>query len=178
MTAIVDVTVRGTAPLLQHRFAEGDKMNDDAPIRKSGKKSYESEALNSLYLLEGGIVFQPSSHIEGAIQKAAVNFQIGGRGKKTYKDLTKSALLVSPECIRRKIQEYEIDRRAVIVNRARVMRERPMFREWELDFEIHLLDPQLKPEAVRTILEHAGAYVGIGDYRPKFGRFSVLKFDV
>lgn len=58
------------------------------------------------------------------------------------------------------------------------MRHRPRFDDWELDFEIHVLDEQIKPDVVNGILTDAGQYVGIGDYRPKYGRFMITKFEV
>jgi hypothetical protein len=45
-----------------------------------------------------------------------------------------------------------------------------------LRFTINILEEQLPVEAVRKILEYAGRYVGIGDFRPRFGRFEVIEF--
>ena len=174
-TQIINVTVKGAAPLLQHRFAT--EKQTEAPVRASGKRNYDSEALDALYTLRDGTIYQPATHFEQAIKKSAAKFLIGGRGKKSYKELVQCALLVKPDCIVHKIQKYNVDRRAVIVNKSRIMRERPIFPEWELEFEIHLLDVQLKIEAVNTILVDAGQYVGIGDYRPKYGRFIVTRFE-
>ena len=174
-TQIINVSVKGAAPLLQHRF-ETEKQTD-APVKSSGKRNFDGEALASLYTLKDGTIYQPSTHFEQAIKRSAAKFLIGGRGKKTYKELVQCALIIQPDCIIHKIQKWEIDRRPVIIQRSRVMRERPVFPEWELDFQIHLLDSQLKLEAVNTILVDAGQYVGIGDYRPKFGRFIVTRFE-
>jgi len=50
-----------------------------------------------------------------------------------------------------------------------------------LDFTISLQDEQLQVNVVKELLDHAGLYVGIGDYRPqrggKFGKFMVTKFE-
>jgi hypothetical protein len=71
----------------------------------------------------------------------------------------------------------EIDKRPVVVRGSRILRQRPMMREgWELSFTINILEEQLPSEVVRKILEHAGKYVGIGDFRPRFGRFEVVEF--
>jgi len=37
---------------------------------------------------------------------------------------------------------------------------------------------ELEPDVVRQSLDNAGLLVGIGDYRPKFGRFTVTAFEV
>lgn len=172
---VFHVGVKGVAPLLQHRYA--DEKQDDSPKQVAGKRDYSKEAELALYKSPEGEIYQPSSHIEGAMLKAAANFQIGGRGKKTYKDLFKSAVIVAPFAIPHKNPKWEVDRRPVIVNRGRIMRERPMFTEWELEFDVQVMDEQIPNSVVNAILTFAGQYVGIGDYRPKFGRFIVTKFE-
>ena len=53
---------------------------------------------------------------------------IGARGKKTYKDLFKSAIIVQTEAIPHNLQKWEVDKRAVLVQKCRVMRHRPRFK--------------------------------------------------
>jgi hypothetical protein len=171
----INVTIKGVASLLQHRFA--DEKQDEAPKKVSGKRDFSGESELALYRLSDGTIYQPSTHIEGAMVKSAAKYQIGGRGKKTYKDLFKSAIVIQPDCIPHKIQDYEVDRRAVIINRSRIMRERPIFKNWELDFEIIVMDEQIPMNVINQILTDAGQYIGIGDFRPKFGRFMITKFE-
>jgi hypothetical protein len=78
------------------------------------------------------------------------------------------------------VSEYEIDLRRAMIQRAGVMRARPMFRQWALQFDI-LADVELLPSAneiLITQLTEAGGRIGIGDYRPSksgpFGRFKVI----
>ena len=176
MGQIIHVSIKGISPLLQHRYA--DEPVDLPTKRVSGKRDFSAESGNALYQTPEGVIYQPSSHLERAMMKSAAKFQIGGRGKKTYKDLFQCAVIVSPDIITHKIQNYVVDRRPVIIQRARVMRERPRFDEWGLDFQIEIFDDQVKPEVVNEVLVDCGKYVGIGDYRPKFGRFMVTKFEV
>ena len=175
MGKIIDVSVEGVCPLLQHRYE--DEPKNPPPSRVSGKRDFSSESEIALYRSPDGVIYQPASHFERSMMKSAAKFQIGGRGKKTYKDLFQSAILVLPDAIPHKIQTYVVDRRPVIIQRARVMRERPRFDKWKLDFQIEILDDQLKPDVVNEVLIDCGCYVGIGDYRPKFGRFMVTKFE-
>ena len=73
--------------------------------------------------------------------------------------------------------ELYLDVRPVIVQRARVVRMRPTFKTgWELSFEIQVNDDEIQPELLQDILTLAGRTVGIGDYRPKFGRFAVIQY--
>jgi len=71
-----------------------------------------------------------------------------------------------------------LDLRPVVISRARVVRIRPTFKAgWELEFVIEVIDDQIPIEMVQDILTLAGKTVGIGDFRPKFGRFRVVTFE-
>jgi len=77
--------------------------------------------------------------------------------------------------------KYEVDARPVVIQKARIVRYRPRFDKWELDFTLRLHDDQLPTEVIKEILDYAGLYVGIGDFRPgkggKFGKFMVTRFE-
>ena len=66
-------------------------------------------------------------------------------------------------------------RTAVVVNKARVMRERPRFPQWALDFRLAYDKNVFNPEQVRDLVESAGKYIGLGTWRPRHGRFDVVK---
>ena len=66
-----------------------------------------------------------------------------------------------------------VDRRMVVVDRKRIARTRPCFANWELTIEL-TFDPQvINRDTVAKSIEDAGQLVGIGDMRPRFGRFVV-----
>lgn len=52
-----------------------------------------------------------------------------------------------------------------------VMRCRPMFPHWELQVPVTLEASILDPDDLRNIAHRAGLMIGLGDYRPRFGRF-------
>lgn len=187
----VDIKIRGDAPLMQHRFP----MPDLKDMVKGGKKQtgatdYTQEWREYFYSNGDGEIHQPAGHFEGAMVKAAVNFKIQGKRGKTYKDLFRAAVFVTPEHIPHGVKVPDeldtdgdkplyLDMRPVVVNRARVVRIRPTFKAgWELEFTIEVIDDQIAAELVQDVLVLAGKTVGIGDFRPKFGRFSVIRFEV
>lgn len=49
---------------------------------------------------------------------------------------------------------------------------------WLLAFRIAVLDDGVPPQIIRDALDAAGIYVGIGAWRPEFGRFIVREFSV
>ena len=61
----------------------------------------------------------------------------------------------------------------VRVNDARVMRTRPRFPRWHVDVRAEYLPGLLSRQDVIDIFEIAGFREGLGDWRPKFGRYSV-----
>ena len=171
----IHVKVESICPMLMHRFPEEDE--EPKVKRKTGVINYKEEFEKSLYKDEDGTIYMPSTWFEQSMVKAAVNFPIPGKGKKTFKDLVNSALIVLPEKIPIDPQEYKIDKRSVRIGRSRVFRYRPRWDHWQAEFTIIIFDEQLPVSTLKQILEYAGAYKGVGDYRPKFGRFQIVKFE-
>lgn len=146
------------------------------------QQDYYGEFEGSKYLAPLGpdgemVLVQPSCMIHKVMQEAALDFQIKGRGKKTYKSLVKGSLLVEPEFIVHENQECTVDRRYVRIKNARIVRTRCCIPKWSLSFRILVLSDQLPFEVVNKILVRSGEAFGIGDYRPVFGRFIVTKFE-
>lgn len=185
MTNEIKIGIRGTCGLLQHRMPI-DKVSIDAMkaltkvLQKNpdNEEAYTKEAALGVYKNDKEILCIPSTHIEGALVKSGVEERVAGKGKKTYKDYMKAFILIEPDMIPINPQKYEIDRKFVIIQRARILRTRPLFKSgWEAIFNMTILDDTIPVDTVRDILIRAGSYVGIGDWRPKFGRFEVIKFE-
>jgi hypothetical protein len=169
----INVTIRGTAPLLMHRF---DDNQDGAKPRKSGMQyNKEEDSKKALYTDKDGNIVQPALNIERAMIQAATNYLL--KGKKTFKDAFKGGIFVEPILIPHKMPSWEIDLQSVVIQRSRVMRSRPRFDKWELDFQILNIDERITPNIIKSALDDAGKFIGIGDYRPRYGRFEVVKFE-
>lgn len=187
----VSCKVRGTSPLLQNRFPmpEYETMGKGGHVQ-TGSRDYREQWRDSLYVTKDGEVYQPAVHFERSMVKAAVNFKIQGKRGKTYKDLVSASVFISPEEILHGIDEPDeldtdadkalyLDLRPVVIQRARVPKVRPAFKPgWELEFVIDVIDDQMPQEMLKDILDYAGRAVGIGDYRPRFGRFQVVRFEI
>lgn len=185
----LDVTIRGVAPLLQCRYPVPDLATLSKGARQvTGAPDYTEEWRDKLYVTSDDELYEPSSHIEAAMIAAAANFKIAGRRGKTYKDLFKAAVFVSPEMVPHGLKAPDtldtdadkrlyLDVRPVVINRSRIVRIRPAFKAgWTLAFTIDVIDDQIAQELLHDILTLAGRTVGIGDYRPKFGRFQIVRF--
>src|SRR5262245_46341239 len=75
--------------------------------------------------------------------------------------------------------DYE-DRRRVLVQRNAVNRTRPAMKVgWRAQFRLLVNLPEyIGPSALNETIAAAGRLIGIGDYRPSYGRFNVVKFEV
>jgi hypothetical protein len=62
---------------------------------------------------------------------------------------------------------------SVQVGGSRLMRTRPRFLEWTLAIELEYLPSVMDRAVVIEILQLGGAREGLGDWRPRFGRFRV-----
>jgi hypothetical protein len=177
----VAVEITGACPLLHNRFC-----TEDHGENKSTKKKRiyigEDDAEKALYRDNKGQICQPTEHIFGCLIKAATDFKF--EGKKTYKDVVKRGIIIEPELthlLDKKGNPYKkwdsIDARRAVIQRAAIIKWRPLFQTgWKCRFTITIIDEDsLASQALKEILDKAG-YVGIGDYRPRFGRFQVTQW--
>lgn len=167
----VKVSVEGVAPLLMNRF-----NTEETAKTGRAKKIYvpEEEAEKKTYRTKNGKLYLPNLHFKASMTKAATEFKM--KGKKSYKDYIKAGIFISPEEIILDKQEYSIFATPVVIQRARVMSWRPQFKEWSCNFVIEIADENLAPSVVKEILEFAGKYKGVGDFRPEHGRFQIKEF--
>jgi hypothetical protein len=186
------VKIQGVAPLLMHKFSVEASAEISATVkkRKSGPPDPRDEAERGAYRLDPadgekkGQLCLPGEHFYQSMICAASGYQVQGQGKKTYKDPLKGNTFVEPEYIGLvnlggvKLFEYKLDIRPVRIKAARINRSRPLIEEWVAEFDIVVTDEDAVPPAVlHAILVSAGQTKGVGDYRPRFGRFMVVKFE-
>lgn len=166
----IKVRVEGTVPLLMHKFTQAD------PTSARGKKVYvaEDEAEKAAYRNSDGKLFAPAAWFKAAMVKSGTDYKMEGR--KTYKEYVKSGVLINENEIILDQQDYEIHECAVVVQRSRIIRWRPMIKEWSCEFTIEIIDDKINPTVLKQILEFAGKLKGVGDNRPEYGRFVVTKY--
>ncbi len=164
---------------MQHKFPESEGISKKSNSKRVAAKDYSAEELEHLYLNKEKQIYQPSSHLEGCMTKAATEFFIKGHKGKRYTERVKAFVEVQPTEIIHKVQDYHVDTRSVVIQRNRVLRRRPCFQKWGLEFQILIRDPEaVQPSVLHEILEYGGRYIGIGDFRPKFGQFEITKWEV
>jgi hypothetical protein len=73
-----------------------------------------------------------------------------------------------------------LDTRRVTVQRAGINRTRPAMKVgWQASFEFMVNLPEyVSRDDLRDVVEAAGRLIGVGDFRPTFGRFGIVSFSV
>ena len=179
----IQVTIKGLAPILQARHPspkeEAIILKRSVQAKKKTKDLTDKEAYEMrAYKTKDGLYYQPSEMVEAAMVKAAVNYRL--EGKKTYKDLIKSGIIISPaELIHKEQKKWKVDARWGVNKNTRgaIWVVRPRIDTWEIDFTMEILqDERIDTDIAKEILSYAGLYVGVGAWRPKFGRFEITKW--
>lgn len=178
------VTIEGTAPLLCHRY-DCDEVEAKAlaPKGSKGKKSDNVESY--LYRVpETNEVGIPAKNLKSMLASkrsgAGRSFQDPRSKRKNACELWQASLFVEPQVasLGKKTWDF-LDRSRQCVQNAAVARVRPGFSKgWTLTFIVNVVQPSLlPPEELKRALDYAGAFVGLGDSRPDFGRFTVVRFE-
>lgn len=156
--------------------------------KKNPAKQYDpkEDAEKVAYRNDKGELYVPARCIKATILNAAAWLKIG---KKSLKPIIAGCTVISPTQVLlrdskgKAIKEYEIDLRPVVVQRARIMRARPLIKQWRMKFKITYNDSIIGSEIaqkLQQVLEDAGQRIGLLDNRPqKYGEngtFQVLKF--
>ena len=171
--------ITGITPLLQNKPEQYGF--DEQWVEKKASTDWEKEALQKLYIDSNKNIYQPSTHIERALIEAGKKIRVKGQGKATYSKLFGSMVSVEEYEILHIIPKYEIHKSLAVIpsTKGRVVRYRPIFKEWKLKFHL-LFEDEISVDVIKEALEIAGKYSGIGDWRPekkgKFGKFQVTSF--
>lgn len=182
----MSLRLTGTRPLLMHHGRLADARNEATIALRNLRRGPHTEAsrdqadklewLGGLYTdlrgnivlmedmilaacVEGAKYIRRADQVRAAVVGAAPYFALEYEGPKDLQQLYATGRFA--------------DRRGVKTARGRVMRTRPRFDEWTCPLTLIVDESVLDPRDVVTAFEYAGRAVGIGDFRPRFGRFDV-----
>lgn len=177
---IARVTIQGSADFLFHRW-NSDAVDAKAKSAK-GSAAKKSDDLESyVYRTDDGQLAIPGEYLRQAIVNAAKFQQDPRSPRKSAMDLFKAAVisLTNLAPTGRSNWDYE-DRRRVMVQRNGITRTRPALKSgWTAEFELMVQLPEyVDPVLLRKVLDDAGRLIGLGDFRPTFGRFTVSHWEV
>lgn len=180
--------ITGNAPLIMQSAQLVDPLDDiTKQIKKITSKRTsiteedrqriaDLEFVGSLYMHEelGPII--PAANVERMLRDAGALTRLGTKVKMGIQMLEDYAQLEydGPRTVDGLLKDKRFHlRRAVVVSKARIMRERPRFPFWSLSFTLAYDPSVFNAEQIQDLVISSGQYIGLGTWRPRHGRFDV-----
>jgi len=178
------ITVTGTRPLLMHNARLSDPLDFYAKAmskinnkRKKTEQDYEElarlEFLGGIYHDAEFGPYLPGDNFQRFLFDSATRRKLG--------QAVKRGVFISSEVNPlvydgpRDLESLWADenfrhRQSAKVQARRVIRTRPMFRQWTAQAEGVLDGEELDFDDLRSLAERGGSITGFGDWRPRFGQ--------
>ena len=186
MPYIVHIKIIGSADILLHAWnCESVEAKGKA---KKGSETKKSDDLESYVRRnEDGLICLPAEYVRMSIVNAAKFRQDPRSPRKSAMDLFKASIVslspLSPIVNRdgQTSKDWDFEHRCrVQIQRNGITRTRPAFKEgWSCELSLMInLPGYIGPNDLLETLTMAGKVIGIGDFRPSYGRFGVVHFEV
>lgn len=180
-TAIV--TIEGAADFLFHRW-NAEAVDEKAKAAKNSAAKKTDDIESYVYRMEDGdkdsMLAIPGEYLRQAIIHAAKFRQDPRSPRKSAMDLFKAGVvsLTALAPLGTAKWDYE-DKRRVVIQRNGVNRTRPAMRAgWKVEFQLMVMLPEYIGRAdLQDVIGNAGRLIGLGDFRPTYGRFNVIRFE-
>lgn len=182
---MLEMEWKGTAPLILHNGQLSDPLSKWAKESKKisskrAKTDADHEAmakiefLGSLYMYKGAPCM-PAENIEAALIDGAKKVRRGVDAKAGLFVMNHAPIIYDGPKEAEQLWQDESFRSRVPakIQKSRIMRTRPIFSEWSIVVHCEFEDGLLNEADIREFAFKAGSIVGIGDWRPRHGRFSV-----
>lgn len=181
-------TIHGITPFLQHRWTEEAEVETKTRKMHTQRRDPRVEAEKHCYRRADGTIYFPGAAISRLMREA------GGAHKqkssrKSMKFLLPAAVLVTQDDISmidplngKPMTDFEVDSRPVVIpsTKGRIMRHRPRFNRWGMEFDIEIDDEMVDTPFIHQLISEGGKGIGLGDYRPErggpYGRFIIVRW--
>lgn len=175
-----EVVISGTAPLLFHRWSV-ESVAEKANAAKGSKAKKTDDVESYVWRCDNGNLGLPGEYLRQSVLVAAKFRQDPRSPRKSARDLFTAAIVSETETADLGVSTWDyLDQRRVVVQRNGITRQRPaMEKGWRAQFRFCVLLPHyLSPDVFNEVLTQSGLLVGVGDFRPSYGRFQVVRFEV
>jgi len=177
---IAAVSIEGSADLLFHRW-NPEAVDAKASAAKGSKAKKSDDIESYVYRTDAGEIALPGEYLRQSIIAAAKFRQDPRSPRKSAMDLYKAGVISLTQLapLGKDTWDYE-DRRRVVVQRNGVNRTRPAMKAgWRADFELMVNLPEyITARDLNDVIASAGRLIGVGDFRPSYGRYQVTSFEV
>jgi len=179
MPWLATVAIQGSSDMLFHRWnCEAVDAKGKAAKNSAAKKTDDIESY--VYRDSSGQIALPGEYLRQSIIHAAKFKQDPRSPRKSAMDLFKAGVVSLTDLAPLGVKDWDyLDTRRVTIQRNGINRIRPAMRVgWRAVFEIQVLTPEYIDEPLLLdVLSMAGRLIGVGDFRPTYGRFNVVQFN-
>jgi hypothetical protein len=183
---VAHVKISGSADLLLHAWS-CDSVEAKGKAKK-GSEAKKSDDLESYVRRdEEGLICLPAEYVRMSAINAAKFRQDPRSPRKSAMDLFKAGIVslspLSPIVNRdgKTSKEWDfLHKCRVQIQRSGITRTRPAFHEgWSAELSLMVNLPMyISQSDVLETLTIAGKVIGVGDFRPTYGRFQITSFEV
>ena len=181
-----EISIKSIVAMLMHGSQsvgmEGPKTKKKGGFALQGDPD---EWKKTIYFNREVGIFLPAISFEACMKNAAKQFKISGRATATK--YIESGFFCIDEHLPFLVDgkpitslddsRIKIDKRTVKnpSTRGRNVRYRAKFDSWSSTFRVIVTaDDYISEELLVEIIRYGGSYIGVGDYRPRFGRFQLV----
>lgn len=182
----IKVRLTGVGAMLMHNGQLADPQNkwtkELKAVTSRRKKTDEDMAEARRIEWMGGLIVDEEGRPAITGSMVLGTWRDGGKKLKLGKDIVSALSLEEfyqleydgPKDLRALYEDARfVDSRTVRVGQVRVVRTRPAFRGWRATITAAVDTDVIDVAPALQALEIAGTRIGIGDFRPQYGRFTV-----
>lgn len=176
----VEVSIEGTADLLFHRW-NCEAVEEKSKAAKGSKAKKSDDIESYVYRDDDRNLCLPGEYLRQAVIHAAKFKQDPRSPRKSAMDLFKAGVVTLTPLASLGTKEWDYEHKArVMIQRNGVTRVRPALKTgWKATFVFLVTLPEyVGRDLMNSILADAGRLIGVGDFRPTYGRFNVTAFKV
>lgn len=174
----VSLMIEGSADMLFHRWnTEAVDAKAKAAKNSAAKKTDDVESY--VYRDDAGTLALPGEYLRQSIIHSAKFRQDPRSPRKSAMDLYKAGVVSLTPLASLGVKDWDyLDTRRVMIQRNGINRIRPAMRAgWKATFDLMVNVPEyINRNDLREVIEQAGRLIGLGDFRPTYGRFGVILF--
>lgn len=176
---VATVAIQGVADILFHRW-NVEAVAEKAAASKGSKAKKTDNIESYVYRDDSGALCLPGEYLRQAVIHAAKFRQDPRSPRKSAMDLFKAGVIALTALAPLGATEWDYEHKCrVQVQRAGVTRVRPAMKAgWRATVQLLINTPEyIAPDTLHEVLNQAGRLVGVGDFRPTYGRFLVTSFE-
>lgn len=174
----VKAVITGSSDMLFHRWScEAVAEKSKAKKNSVAKKTDNLESY--VWRDDDGALCLPGEYLRQSIIHAAKFRQDPRSPRKSAMDLYKAGIVSETLLASLGVKEWDYeDQRRVVIQRNGITRVRPAMKKgWEAELIISVITPEyISHTDLQDVLTLAGRLIGVGDFRPTYGRFVVSEF--